>query len=41
MMEAMKERIEADLDKFEAFVLKYSTCPSKAKQGKVLTYCAY
>jgi peptidyl-prolyl cis-trans isomerase C len=35
MMEAMKKEIGTDLDKFEAFALKYSACPSKAKQGNL------
>ena len=33
LMVAMKKEIGSDLDAFGAYALKYSACPSKAKQG--------
>jgi peptidyl-prolyl cis-trans isomerase C len=33
LMVAMKKEIGTDLDKFGAYAKKYSTCPSKAKEG--------
>jgi peptidyl-prolyl cis-trans isomerase C len=33
LMELMKKEIGSDLDAFGNYALKYSTCPSKAKQG--------